>query len=450
MNQTKYRAKPVAPIKHIVIREFGYLLPDKSGVAEEPGVISKVSPTAFKYLQSLLYDESREDDEHRHFLRPARKHGSEALQVRNYVGVLQTPCGTQIEILPKIHDGDNNKVRGILIGMLRYLRSSYFRESRQAMLREVKMPLAEVFFSYFLGEVNKLVKKGIRSDYVSREENLHFLKGKLMMAQHVRANAVMKHRFFVQYDEYLPDRAENRLIHSCLEVIGKASRRAMNQRLSRELLFIFEDVPPSRNYKADFSRCKTNRAMAHYEHVMQWCQLILGQRSPVSSKGATGTISILFPMERIFEDYVAARLREYLPDYRVVAQSREKWLVEKHERKGGKNSPIFRMRPDLLIESDEGLICVADTKWKRIDQMDSGKNYGISQADMYQLYAYARKYDCKRVALIYPQIEGLDKPLPPFHFDDDFRLEVCPFPLEHPAKDTGWKDRIESYAHLSD
>ena len=422
--------------KHIVIREFGYLLPESAGVQEEAGQLCKVSKKAFKNLQALLYNESNEEDEHRHFLKPARKAGSEALQVRNYVGVLHTQCGTQIEILPKIHDGDDDeKVRGILIEILRYLRSPYFRESRQALLRDVKMPLIEVFFSYFLGEVNMLVKKGIRSDYVSREENLQFLKGKLMMAQNIRVNAVQKHRFFTQYDEYLSDRPENRLIRSCLEVIRKASRQPRNQRLSRELLFAFDAVPASRDHKTDFSRCKSNRAMAHYEHVMQWCRIILGQRSPVSSKGATGTISILFPMERIFEDYVAAKMREYFTDYQVVAQSRGKWLVAGHERTTGKSLPMFQMRPDLLIQSGKDVFCVADTKWKRINQADSENKYGISQADMYQLYAYARKFQCGQVILIYPEVKGsFDEPLKPFDFGNGFSLHVVPFPLENMGK----------------
>jgi len=429
----------LAPNKHIIVREFGYLLPDTTGVSEDQNT-RKLSCKAYKYLQSLLYDEGNVDDEHKHFLRPARKQGCEAIQVCNYVGVLQTPCGTQIEILPKIHDGDNEtEVRSILIGMLRYLRSSYFRESRNAMLHDAKMPLAEVFFRYFLGEVNRLVKKGVRSDYVSQEENLKFLKGKLMLSQHIRANVVMKHRFFVQHDEYLPNRAENRLIRSALDTIAKASHISANQRLCREMQFIFDDVPMSQNYKTDFALCRNNRAMVHYQHVMEWCRLILGQRSPVSSKGAIKTISILFPMERIFEDYVAARLKQSFPDYQVKPQNRGKYLASH------KGQSMFALRPDLVIDRNGKHFCVADTKWKRIDQNDRGHKYNISQSDMYQLYAYARKYDCKRVVLIYPHMDGsFDHALEPFDFDDEFMLNVIPFDLKPGAPCTSMNNIISS------
>ena len=41
-----------------------------------------------------------------------------------------------------------------------------------------------------------------------------------------------------------------------------------------------------------------------------------------------------------------------------------------------------------------------DTKWKLLAE---GKgNYGISQGDMYQMYAYQKRYAARSVTLIYP------------------------------------------------
>ena len=42
-----------------------------------------------------------------------------------------------------------------------------------------------------------------------------------------------------------------------------------------------------------------------------------------------------------------------------------------------------------------------DTKWKRLNQ-SAKTNYGISQADMYQMYAYSKKYKTPDIWLIYP------------------------------------------------
>ena len=44
---------------------------------------------------------------------------------------------------------------------------------------------------------------------------------------------------------------------------------------------------------------------------------------------------------------------------------------------------------------------IIDTKWKRLTN-DRSKNYGISQADMYQMFAYAQKYETPEIWLVYP------------------------------------------------
>ena len=51
---------------------------------------------------------------------------------------------------------------------------------------------------------------------MTREDNLNFYKGKLVVAQQIKQNAARGERFFVRCDEYLADRAENRLVKATL------------------------------------------------------------------------------------------------------------------------------------------------------------------------------------------------------------------------------------------
>lgn len=47
-----------------------------------------------------------------------------------------------------------------------------------------------------------------------------------------------------------------------------------------------------------------------------------------------------------------------------------------------------------------------DTKWKRLIDNDK-ENYGISQSDMYQMFAYSKKYDTREIWLLYPMNEEM-------------------------------------------
>ena len=61
---------------------------------------------------------------------------------------------------------------------------------------------------------------------------------------------------------------------------------------------------------------------------------------------------------------------------------------------------LFKMRPDIVLKKGDWTI-ILDTKWKSLIN-DPGKNYGISQADMYQMYAYSKKYETPEIWLLYP------------------------------------------------
>ena len=54
----------------------------------------------------------------------------------------------------------------------------------------------------------------------------------------------------------------------------------------------------------------------------------------------------------------------------------------------------------------------------------SAYNYGISQADMYQMYAYGKKYDAERVVLIYPKSDVAESPPIIYESGDGLSVEV--------------------------
>jgi 5-methylcytosine-specific restriction enzyme subunit McrC len=246
----------------------------------------------------------------------------------------------------------------------------------------------------------------------------------------LRQNICRRDRFFAEFDEFSTDRPENRLLHS-------ASRRTLlwttsqaNEQLSRELGFVFVDVPPSDQPSQDFERVRLDRGMAHYDYALAWARLILNDESPLTGSGQHFAPSLLFPMEAVFEALVAKHLaRQLVPAWRLRTQARSLSLV-RH-----RGQDWFRLKPDLLIHQGTKNRGVLDTKWKLIDNgAASGTDkYGLDQGDFYQLHAYGQSYLDGQgdVVLIYPRTEVFDQALPVFEFPktDGVRLWVLPFCL---------------------
>ena len=362
----------------------------------------------------------KNSDENAPFLRIASGSGGKFIQARNYVGVLQTKSGLTIEILPKIADkNDAERSKAVLIKMLKSLNNFPFKSSNLANLKTQNLPLLEIFISMFLCELETLVKNGINSDYVTLEDNLKFLKGKININEQIKRNSIHKERFYVEYSEFLKDIKINQIIKTTLKFLYKKSNSSKNQQKIRELLFIFDEVSTCDDYKNFFEKLIINRQVKHYEQTLLWCKIFLLGDTFTPHKGDDLAFALLFDMNALFESYVGNFIKKKYTN--VSLQHSEKYLIE--------NPKGFKLRPDIFLEGK----FIADTKWKiiRQDINESEKKYKISQADLYQLYAYGKKYECDKLYLIYPKIDGAKQELMKFKYEKDMQLEILYFDLEN-------------------
>ena len=291
--------------------------------------------------------------------------------------------------------------------MLKTLKNSPFKQSHISNLKTQNAHLLEIFVIMFLNELETLIKKGLKSDYIECEQNRKFLKGKLLFTQNLKHNFAHKERFFTASDEFTGDIAPNRLIKSTLLLLStrpfSTKTRIMQSR------FVFDEISPSQNYDKDFAKCVNLRHFKAYELILLWCKIFLKKQTFTAYQGSEKAFALLFDMNKLFESFVAWHLKKTLVNHIVKAQDERKFLMQ-----GDK----FKIKPDLVIydKTDTKLEnppkIIADTKWK-ILSVDEAKNFSISQSDLYQIFAYLSKYQCQNGILIYPKIDdennGLQK-----------------------------------------
>lgn len=345
----------------------------------------------------------------------------EILQIQNYVGIIELSDGFQIQILPKIDLGklskteEDKQLERILLRMLGYLKDFPATPSDTADLDTDKTSLYEVFIQLYLDKVASLLQYGLRHQYVVKEENTSSFKGKMDVLKQLRFNYANQQKFYVTHDDYAPDRPENRLIKSTLLYLSKKSESSENSRRARQMLSSFENVPSSKDYLKDYSLVVYDRFTEIYHDIIEWSIAFLLGKSFVTSKGDTTADSLLFPMDKIFESFVARKLLRslksstYYPEWKIKIQSQKKYLFDEPRR--------FQIRPDIRVyknaQTGNGKTreqnIILDTKWKKLDPSGMKKsNYGISQNDMYQMYAYAKRYNAHHVWLVYPYSSGDD------------------------------------------
>ena len=353
-----------------------------------------------------------------------------SLRLDSYVGVIETPCGTRIEILPKsVDDSDDAPAsRRLLRRMLSACVDVYHRESAPADIETFEAPLSEWAMRHFLELLQRLVKRGVRFDYRAVQAEERFLRGRLDLTRQLRQPPGRGHWFQIEHAVFDSDRPENRLLRAALDRGCRLTRDAANWRPSHELAVLLSPIPASTDISSDFRRWRVDRLLAHYQAIRPWCALVLGNETPLALAGAWHGNSLLFPMETLFERYVEVCLRRSLPPGAMLEPSPRRHHLATHQ-----GQRWFTLVPDFLLTIG-GRQLVLDTKWKRIDSRMGNPNdkYGLNQADFYQMFAYGERYldGSGDILLVYPRTAFFNTPLPVFELGPKLRLWVTPFDLE--------------------
>ncbi|KIM08181.1 MAG: hypothetical protein KU29_05110 [Sulfurovum sp. FS06-10] len=354
------------------------------------------------------------------------------LQAKSYVGTIQTTSGFTLEILPKTaKDKDSETSKQIFMELLRLLyKLPNYKKIDSANFEKLKnLDIFEIFITMFLDEVRLIIKKGIKSDYIEQQDNLFYLKGKLLINEQIKQNTIHKERFFVQYDDYNQNRAENRLIKSTLMLLSKLSKDFTNIRKIRQYMEHMNWVEMSQNIDNDIRQIKVGRGMEHYHNALIWAKVFLKKESFSSFSGDTIAFAILYPMEKLWECFIEWWLKKTYLHLQIEAQNGGFIFVQDACKKN-----LFTVRPDFLIKKEDKIICVADAKWKLIES-----NNDFSQSDFYQLFAYKHIFlkehieeNCELMSLkiYYPQTDYLKENKIFEYFKNEGQIKIIPLDLQ--------------------
>ncbi|CFR01991.1 5-methylcytosine-specific restriction enzyme subunit McrC [Yersinia frederiksenii] len=408
--------------QNFTVFEYGHLVSDKDSGRINNAVV--LPEQLFEWLeQRCLKDDA--DNTHR-LLTLRSRGGVKTLQVKNYAGVISLPGNAFIEVLPKTGGRDENIdiARQQLLMMLRTLKSFRHIATSASRVRTSKMPLMDIFVQQFIDSVQQIARQGLKRDYLRQQDNLPWMKGKLRVSAQLSKNCVRRDRFQVEFDDYSAERPENRILKTAIDKIRRQIRNPQLLLQINSLQVHFDDIAPVDDVRIAFDQVHLDRHMRHYEHALAWARLILMGQSPHCMQGDANAISLLFPMEAVFESFVTAWMRHrYNDNWHVKAQVDSRTLV----RLNGKG--VFKLRPDIHLRPrwenwDQAMIC--DVKWKMVE---SGKaTLEQSQADLYQMLAYGVNYQegIGDMLLIYPSHEGFSQPLPhPYEFSHQKENPLC-------------------------
>lgn len=317
------------------------------------------------------------------------------LQARNYVGVVQFE-GMRIQVYPKIMRDrqllDTQLQQRNLLFWLSYCQRIRFPFGLAQTATLDSDDTLEWMVYIFANLATNLLSNQPLQAYQQIDENSSYLKGQLNMPAYIsnQLSTGRWHEFSCTHAPFVYDNLFNRIVKFLATRLRNISNHPFNQNKLGELLFLLDEVSHQSVTATDCDKVSLNALQQDHNHLLQLCRLFLSNEVMDLNDDQSNNFCFLVPMEVVFEDFIAGFIEAHFPQWKASKQAPDYLATTDGNR-------IFQIRNDLYFPNR----LIVDTKYKTLHPTDD--KFGISQADMYQMVAYAIKRNCFRVILLYPQ-----------------------------------------------
>jgi|Deesub1362A_J573_1020465.scaffolds.fasta_scaffold00230_16 5-methylcytosine-specific restriction enzyme subunit McrC len=408
---------------------------NNSSIIEVPEYKSiKIEPLSDREIEYLRQDCFNYREEGKSPYKVRRLKEKDEIENTSYSGIIQ---------LDNFRIHFSTKVSTNLFYMLTFLKDekAFLYDSE----RIIEIKEGECFFDIigrlFLNELEKIFERGFYKRYVRKEENLAFLKGKLLIKHQIRNDFTRRPEFYCSYEDLTYDNLENRIILRAATLLIPLIR--FNEEIKGDLLkythLLREEVSLIDVNPEDCNRIRFHRLNDYYEAIIQLSKVILQYHFiRHTQKGLSKGFNFIVNMNRVYEDFITSVIEdivstdEEFQDFVVEKQARFDSLVRER---------TIITRPDIILrrKNTEEYPVIIDAKYKREED----------NTDYYQVIAYAMAIPTAKVCcLIYPaeeeRIETRILTLKRKAFDsarEDVRLHAIKINLFWEEK-TGFKDYI--------
>jgi len=311
-----------------------------------------------------------------------------SIKFKQYVGVIRIE-GLTIEVLPKIDNNIESEAiwQMALVDMLSVTKKLKVQKVNQASVSKQQIHLLDLYFDWFLNEVQTLIHQGLIKQYYKETKQVKALKGKLEFAGHIRKNIVHKERFYTTHQVYAKDHLVHQVLDKALGIISNFTKGKYLYSKCKTVQLDFPEVARIHVDATTFDRIRPSRKNAPYSTALAIARFIILNFAPNVTKGNENMLALLFDMNSLWEEYVYVKLKE-----------QEAEGVKAVEVTDQDNKYFWKsnyLKPDLVLEFENETV-VIDTKWKDIG--DSSP----SASDLRQMYLYNEYWDANRSMLLYP------------------------------------------------
>lgn len=289
------------------------------------------------------------------------------------------------------------KDKSIYIKNIYYMLSYAFQILKQSNYDEVaseKFDNAQDLFAAILSKgIGQQLKQGLYREYVTKNENLSVMRGKLDMQNTIRNRIQRKQKLACEFDELSENNLFNQILKTAIRYLLSNDGVDGERKIAlKKVLVFFDEIELLEPSEIAWSRLHYQRNNKNYELLMNVCYFVLDGMLQTTEKGEYKMTSFSDEhMARLYEKFILEYYSQHHTYLSEVKAGQVKWdLVGDNSESMIRFLPI--MQTDIMLRLNEKILIIDAKYYGRTLQKQFDK-YTLHSNNVYQIFTYVKNQD---------------------------------------------------------
>ena len=289
------------------------------------------------------------------------------------------------------------KDKSIYIKNIYYMLSYAFQILKQSNYDEVaseKFDNAQDLFAAILSKgIGQQLKQGLYREYVTKNENLSVMRGKLDMPNTIRNRIQRKQKLACEFDELSENNLFNQILKTAIRYLLSNDGVDGERKIAlKKVLVFFDEIELLEPSEIALSRLHYQRNNKNYELLMNVCYFVLDGMLQTTEKGEYKMTSFSDEhMARLYEKFILEYYSQHHTYLSEVKAGQVKWdLVGDNSESMIRFLPI--MQTDIMLRLNEKILIIDAKYYGRTLQKQFDK-YTLHSNNVYQIFTYVKNQD---------------------------------------------------------
>ena len=289
------------------------------------------------------------------------------------------------------------KDKNIFIKNIYYMLSYAFQVLKQSNYDDIaseSFDNAQDLFAAILSKgLAQQLKHGLYREYISKNESLSVMRGKLDMTETIRNRIQRKTELACEYDELSENNLFNQILkttiyHLLIDNGVKPDRKAA---LKKELVF-FDGIERLEPSAIQWNRLYYQRNNQNYELLINVCYFVLEGMLQTTDKGEYRMMALSDEyMSRLYEKFILEYYRKHHTYLSEVKAAKVNWNLT-----GDNDEHMIRFLPDMQTDIFLRLhdrILIIDAKYYGKTLQKQFDKHTLHSNNIYQIFTYVKNQD---------------------------------------------------------